>query len=204
MKRAHALGFALIAALVFSVIGSAAAFAASPEFLDNGATIAAGSKIAADSEGTVTLTDLAAGVAVECTGTDSGIITGEKTATEEVVTATACTTVKGSCSSPLAAAVKLPWTFELKNGTTNPLLNALKETGWDVTCSGIISDTCTSAAGLPVLELLLPIEDPLHFEWPATPNEGIGNCSLGGSKQGDVAGLVFLLFTASGELLSIN
>jgi hypothetical protein len=201
----HMAGFALIAALAFSVIGAASAFATSPEWLVNGAAVTASVKV--DSEGTVVLTDLNAKVKLECTGTDKGTVgasaPASKTSEETTVTATECKTLEGSCPSPSAKAFGLPWKLEL-SGTAPTTLKFLSESGYEVVCAGFVKDTCKAAAGVPVLELLLPVEDPLHFEFPVAANENNATCSLNNKKEGDAAGLVFVLAEETGKLLEVS
>jgi hypothetical protein len=201
MRKIQIVGFALIAAFAFSAFGAASAFAASPEWLVSNEKVAGATKV--DSEGTVLLTDLNAKVKLECTGTDKGTVTGEKAAEETTVTATACTTLEGTCPSPSAKAADLPWKLEL-SGTAPTVLKFLGKSGYEVVCAGFVKDTCVAEPGVPLLELLLPVEDPLHFEFPVAANENKATCSLNGAKEGDASGLIFLLAEEAGKLLEVN
>ena len=209
MRKIQVTGLAAVAlaALAFSAVGAASASAFVPEWLVNGASLSG--EIRVDSEsgalgsGSVVLTDLSAKVKVECEGTDKGTVTGPKSAEETTVTATNCKTLEGTCPSPLAKAAELPWKLEL-TGTTAPSLKFLSKSGYEVVCAGIVKDTCLAEAGVPVLNLTLPVEDPLMFEFPVTSNENNATCSLNKEKKGDAAGLVFLLAEEAGKLLEVS
>jgi hypothetical protein len=198
MRKIHIAGFALVAALVFSAMASASAFAA-PEWLVNGAALSG--SLAVKSHGKVVLTDLNAKVKLECEGTDSGTVTGPNLSEETTVTATSCKTLEGTCPSPSAKAHALPWKLELEEKVAGKVTNNfLTESGYEVVCAGIVHDTCVAKAGVPVLRLTNA--SLVEFEFPVTENENTAECSLSLKLVGDVAGTVVVESNVSGKTLT--
>jgi hypothetical protein len=196
MRKVHIAGFALVAALVFSAMASASAFA-SPEWLVNSAPLSG--SLSVKSHGKVVLTDLNAKVKLECEGTDSGTVTGPNLSEETTVTATSCKTLEGTCPSPSAKAHGLPWKLEL-TGTSPVTDKFLTESGYEVVCAGIVHDTCVTPKGAPVLKLTNA--SLVEFEFPAAENENKAVCSLSKKEVGDVGGTVVVESNVTGDTLT--
>ncbi len=187
MRKVKLLGFAVIAVAAFSAVAVTSALAAAPEWLSKGAAIT--TPVVTSLNGTLKLEDLKAGVGVQCHGVGVGTVGPGSTDVTEHLKAENCTVISGTCPTPSAEPVKLPWTTELKTTTavgTGVEDALLSESGYAVTCAGIVKDTCTSAAEIPTV--LVKTATPIvEEEFPEEDNKNIGTCSLGG-KEGDVAG----------------
>ena len=203
MRKVHIAGFALVAALVFSAMASASAFAAQPEWLVNGSALSG--TLSVKSSGKVVLTDLNAKVKLECEGTDKGTVSGTKSSEETTVTATNCKTLEGTCPSPSAKAHALPWKLELEEKVAGKVTsNFLTENGYEVVCAGIVHDTCVAKAGVPVLRLVAEGVTPVEFSFPATENENNAECSLSLKLVGDVSGTVKIEAEEAGKSLTVS
>jgi len=195
MRKIHTIGLALVAVFAFCAIAASSAFALS-EWLVDGASVSSTAKVHVETTGSVVLADLSAGVTVECTGSGLGMV-WEGQGTIEEAKATSCTTLAGSCGSPNAAAVHLPWNVEilLLEPADEHYLLMLKtsgagEPGWEVTCFSIFKDGCTTEAGEPLTENM-PLETVPDVL--AIFDQGsLANCTLGGNGQGEVAGELLL------------
>lgn len=185
MKKVQLLGLALVAVVAFSALAAATASAGTlPEWLNNGASIT--EPVATKTTGKLLLTDLTFGIAVECNGGGTGTVGPGKEDLTKTLSPTGCETKKGTCASPSATAFNLPWLTELGLKGTTVKDEILTESGFSVTCSGVIKDTCKAGAGVPVV--LSVTNSPVEQEFPVAENENQANCSLGGSKSGDVSG----------------
>jgi hypothetical protein len=200
MRKIQLLGLTLVAAMAFSALAAASAFAA-PEWLSNGGAISTATS--ATQSGKVLLTDLSFGIAVECSGSGTGLVGPGATDVQETLTPSACTTVKGSCSSPSAVAVGLPWTTSLKENAKKEVEDSItSKSGYQVTCSGVIKDTCESAASAATV-LVTQITAVVKEEFPVVANEKIAKCSLGGAEAGDVSGK-FEVVGTNGDSVSVS
>jgi hypothetical protein len=199
MRKVQLLGLAVVAAAAFSAFASASALASAPEWLNNGAAIT--TPVAVTLKGTVKLSDLKQKVILTCSGTGTGKVGAGKADETSTLTATSCTN-EGSteCPSPKAVAQKLPWKTEL-SGTAPTVDKILSESGWQVTCAGIVKDTCLSTAGTPFVEVT-KLSAIVEESFVAAKNENAATCSLGG-KEGDVAG-TFTVEGGTGNSISIN
>ncbi len=200
MRKVELLVLAMIAASAFGVATAAPTSAATLQWLSNGAAILTAT--AAVESGTVSLEDLKAGVGMQCVGTGTGTVGPGTTDVETTVKAEKCTITKGTCPSPSAEAVKLPWTTGLRATTavgTGVEDAILSESGYAVTCAGIIKDSCTSRGGVILVTQLSAV---VQEEFPAADNEDIGTCSLGGSEA-DISGS-FSVEGTGGDSISIE
>lgn len=186
-------GLALGALLLLS--GIAAGNASAAEWLLNDGSIT--EAMPTEASGTLELTDAAGGafgeeVTVKCSGTTTGTAGPGTAGGTTTVTVNECVTVKGTCGSPKASAVNLPWKTELFEGggvvRDKILANEHGAPGYLVECTvlGITAtDTCTSETGQPKVENENS-PAPLVFD----SESGTFNCSRGGAGQGHVRGAV--------------
>jgi len=199
MRKIQLLAVAVAAAAAFSVVATASALAATPEWLNNGAAIA--TPVSVTLKGTLKLADLKQKVELTCTGTGTGTVGAGKEDVTSTLTATSCTnTGSTECPSPKAIAQKLPWKTEL-SGTLPTVDKLLSESGWQVTCAGIVKDTCLATAGTPYIEVI-KLAAIVEESFVAAKNENAATCSLGG-KEGDVSG-TFTVEGGTGNSISVG
>ncbi len=200
MRKVRLLGLAIVAVASFAAASASSALATTPEWLNNGAAIAA--PVAVANKGTLKLADLKQKVELSCTGTGEGTVGPGKEDVTTVLTATSCTNVGStSCPTPNAVAQKLPWLTGLNTSGTSTIDEILQESGWQVTCAGIIKDTCTSTAKTPFVEVIKAAAI-VEESFVEAKNQNIATCSLGG-KEGDVVG-TFTVEALSGSGNSIS
>jgi hypothetical protein len=184
MSALLTLGLAFIAALALTTVAAAAASAA-PEWLDNGFPIS--SRVTVTQKGILLVTDLRAGIAVECTVTGSGSVGPGAEGEQGAITAVACTTVKGSCSSPHAEWLEVPWSTRLGEFGGKVKNQIVVKSAWRIKCNGINTDTCAyTASALSVL--MTKLSAVVDEELPVASNENTGKCTLFGGTEGDVSG----------------
>jgi hypothetical protein len=115
--------------------------------------------MAVTSEGTLELTDtsvpIAGSVTVTCSGTNEGtVLPGGKDTTTRV-TASSCKSNNSFCGSPTAVALGLPWKtqlVEVSGKLEDEITSASGCIGWEVKCSGGITDKCTKSSGKTEIE----------------------------------------------------
>jgi hypothetical protein len=229
MRKFRILAFVLVAVCGLCAIAASAAFAAEElpaEYLWEGAKIAEKAElpflVANDPEtSTLLLEDMKAtggAVDVNCSGMFNGVIMGPKDALiTEALSLTGSKTIscafgsnKGLCEGTTATvtAVDLPWLVEpLLVGTTfaEDIVESAEDKtglpGYKTECETIIgkvSDTCTGDTGAIARNVAGGIES----EFSET-NEAVtipGNCTLGGAKEGLLAGVGLITDTAGGTL----
>jgi hypothetical protein len=108
--------------------------------------------VASISEGELELEDSESSIGavrVKCTVVSEGTAGPEKKDTITSATLSSCKVVKGTCGSPTAVAVHLPWNTELTEPTEGEIRDNIKNSGsglpgYTVTCTVIIKvkDTC--------------------------------------------------------------
>jgi hypothetical protein len=178
----------------FSAFVASSAFAAEEmEYLVSGEAVTTATNVTMT--GKLVLEDMGSGaIAVECEGNGKGTVNSGGKASQTEATATGCKTVKGTCGSPNAKAVGLPWasTIDLSEGEPRSLFTG----GYTVTCFGIIKDECSgeTSAKIENMSLETPPDLLLIFDAKTQP----GNCSVGGVGQGLVTGEI--LISAEGGL----
>ena len=206
MLRIQMIGLAVVAALFMSAVAAGSASAAH-EWLLNGASIGAATKV--HSLGLLLLTDHTAPLGetlIHCVGYDAGTvgpgaadlvesITKELLGTNNVIE---CAIVKaGGCKSGTiakASAIHLPWKTELYLEGTE-LRDMITEDGtagqpgWSVTCTNILggstTDTCTSTLGSTgVQNVAAGVNTPFEAKSPSA------NCKVGAEAIRNGAGLV--------------
>jgi hypothetical protein len=197
MKKIQMMGLALVAVLAIGVVAASAASAL--EFLVSGVAVKSPEKVSVSLSGTLILEDMGKGspTTIECTGTGTGVVEAAGKGLQETATATSCVTLAGTCASPLAKAIHLPWTTQIEGERNLISSSGAGAPGYEVTCFGIIHDTCegTTSVGLENM----PTETPpdLLAIFSATLSEP-GKCTIGGVNEGLVIGEV--LITAAGGL----
>jgi len=190
MRNIKVWGLAFSA--MFLISGLAVASASAHEWTLNGAPIT--TAVATTGSGKLTLTDtngfFGSTVSVTCTGTTTGTAGPGAVDTTSTVTVSSCTTDEGTCGSPSATAVDLPWKTELStvNGVVRDTIRAdgNGQPGYAVTCTvgGFrITDTCKSERGQPKVTLNT---SPVPIEFDA--ESGTADCTNGGAGAGHVRG----------------
>jgi hypothetical protein len=190
MRNIKVWGLAFGAMLLISGLAVANASAA-PQWTLNGAPLT--KSVATTGTGTLTLTDtngfFGNTVSIVCHGTTTGTAGPGAADTTSTVTVTSCEQDVGTCGSPSAVAVNLPWKTELStvNGVVRDTIKSDGHgvPGYKVECTiGFrVSDTCTTEEGKPKVTLnTSPV--PIEFD----SGSGDANCSLGGTKAGHVGG----------------
>jgi hypothetical protein len=206
MKKITKLGLALFAVLAFSAIATAAAFAtAGEEWLVNSIAVPLGSTFKVEVNGTLLLEDMGKGspTGILCEGKGKGIVSSDGTDLQETATATKCTTETGSCGSPNAVALNLPWETELVLSGTE-IRDLIKgKPGYEVTCFSVFHDKCEGETSVGELENM-GAETPADvlFLFSATLSEP-GTCQLGGAGEGLIEGEL-LIFEPAGLSLAVN
>ncbi len=171
-------------------------------FLLNGGQIPAATRVKL--AGTLLLSDLKQKVELQCAGKGEGTVgPGDEDVTTSL-TATSCTNQGStSCPTPNVLAQKLPWKTELNETSGGAVVDEiLNESGWQVTCAGIIKDTCLAAAGVPYVEVT-KLSAVVEESFVGSKNEDIATCSLGG-KEGDVVGSFTIEGAEAGNSISVS
>jgi hypothetical protein len=166
--------------------------------------------------GSLLLTDtkvpIEGSVSVQCTGKDSGTVGPGKHDRIEEITEIQC--AAGEHCEKLEGEVKplnLPWQTELvETEGGRDTLKAVngKGAGWSVTCKvlGITkTDECTTEEGsTSVANVLTPgVPGELLVLADFEAKSALANCTVGGSKSGEVQGTIATL-QASGQALRIS
>ncbi|HWX46409.1 MAG TPA: hypothetical protein VNY52_13965 [Solirubrobacteraceae bacterium] len=128
-------------------------------------------------------------VTLECTGTDAGTVGPESEDEVTKIEATKCVVIEGECPTPNTKAVHLPWKTELREETGGEIRDAVKNSGagtpgWQVTCGGIVKDTCEAegSAGLENVESTGEVIGKFDGKTKKA------KCSIGGEESGEVTG----------------
>lgn len=188
--RVWALSFSAVMMISGLAVGSASA----AEWRLNGGKISIA--VSAEESGTIELTDEAGGafgepVSVSCTYSKTGTAGPGVADMTSTVAVSACSTVSGTCGSPSATAVHLPWRTELVETlglVRDKILNAGGgPPGYRFECTffGIrASDTCTSETVMPKL---VKNQSPVPVFYDL--GSGATNCTRGGAGKGRFSGL---------------
>lgn len=199
MKKLHIIGLTLVAVSALSALFAMSAFAASlpAEWLANGEKIT--TPLAADSVGTLVLSDTKSGITVECSGLFEGTVgPGAADTITKVVGLGAgeelfimCTTTVGNilCTVGTLAevmAVNLPWTTEALLATETEFRDDITagtggNPGYEVECKGF-KDTCTGVTSAKATNVTGGVEG--LFEEKSEN----ATCSIGGAGAGTVRG----------------
>jgi hypothetical protein len=138
-------------------------------------------------------------VAVECLGTDTGVIGPGKYDRVQTVTVVKCKNIE-RCEegSITAAAVNLPWQTELylsgieqRNKISEG--TAKLQPGWAITCKTPLAratDTCLTVAGREGSTLMTDIQASGIVQAEFETKSGSASCSAGNSTSGHVWGVV--------------
>jgi hypothetical protein len=146
------------------------------------------------SSGTLKLTDIngngkGKAVTLECTGTDAGTVGPEGEDEITKIEATECTVITGECPTPNAKSVHTPWKTELREEVGGEIRDVLKSSGagtpgWQVTCAGIVKDTCEAEASTGLENKESTGEVTGKFDGKTKK----AKCSVGGEESGEVIG----------------
>lgn len=139
------------------------------------------------SQGTIKLRDSGTEKAVECKVAAEGTIGGNEAASIDETThisASACTTVKGTCESPTLEAVNLPWKTELeepvKGEVRDKITSKEKAPGWKISCAKTVVDTCEAATSVH----LTNDEETGAVNAAFDASSAKAKCTAGGSETG--------------------
>jgi hypothetical protein len=207
-------GLVLIAVAGFAMAAPIVAVAA-PEWLDNGAAIAAAIPVLSELMTDLLVEDIGTSTEVECsTGVDEGTIGPGAAATMTKLECVVALPVSGVCSSPVTIRVlELPWALTLilaeePVGTNMYRVKTTGLTGYEIECETIIGkqkDSCTMSSVSWLVEndgttgtLLLEVD-------PKTETESqSGTCSFSGGKPSILAGADILIFSDTGLALTAS
>lgn len=184
----------ILVALAVSAFVAAAAAAANPTWNNlSGEELTSKVAIKGKDVGGLVFEDSGTGVSVKCEIAGEGGV-GSGSADEVTsISASKCATVKGSCGSPKAKAVNLPWATELYEKpeetevveVRDRISNAAKNPGWEVECTvlGIkVKDVCTGEDNVEVENVSGGVDSIFDSRAPKA------NCSVGGAGTGVVLG----------------
>jgi hypothetical protein len=206
---------AILGAVLAAGFLASTAYAATPEWLFNGAAIS--SALTADKEGELTVEDmgnpstqlLCSVLYVTSDGPGGqGTVTQMQDLTG-TTTIIPCVQHKGSCSSePLVEAKNLPWKTELVligTAFVELVLGSVETSppGYLAECTVLgvkIDDLCTGVTGAELKNITGGVEET--FEENNEEITPAGNCTFGGAKQGLVWGS--LTDTSEGGTLSVS
>ncbi|MGN6587852.1 MAG: hypothetical protein ACTHKT_10360 [Solirubrobacterales bacterium] len=198
MRNVKVWGLAFSAMLLISGLAVANASAA-PQWTLNGATIV--KALAVTGTGTLEFTDtngLVGPFTIHCTLTTTGTAGPGAADTTSTITVSSCTTVAGTCGSPSASPVNLPWRTELATigGVVRDKITSDGKgaPGYTLLCTigGLrVSDTCTSERGQPKVTLNT---SPVPIEFDA--GSGTLDCSIGGAGTGHIRGTILVKSSA--------
>jgi len=210
MRNIKVWGLALSAMLLIS--GLAVANASAHQWTDNGAAIPVGTSVATIGHGTLTITDtngfFGSTVSIECTGDTTGTVGPGAADTTSTVTVTECKTDVGTCGSPSASAIHLPWKTELSTvGSPAILRDTIRADGagapgYKVKCTifgSTITDECSSERGQPKVTSMTV---PVNLEFDA--GSGTADCTLGGKEAGHVRKSVDVTAAKAGHSITIS
>jgi hypothetical protein len=202
VKKIQIIGFTII--VMLAICSAAVSVASALEFLISGVAVKAGEKVSVSMSGALILEDMNKGspMALECVGTGTGVVEAAGKGVQETATATSCVTLAGTCASPSMKAIHLPWTTQIEGERNLISSSGAGAPGYEVTCFGIIHDTCegTTSVGLENM----PTETPpdLLAIFSATLSEP-GKCTIGGANEGLIIGEV-LVTTTEGLSLAVT
>lgn len=136
-----------------------------------------------------TFTDSGLGTSVTCSGTGEGTIGPEAADKQTKLTVSSCTTVKGTCGTPMAEAIHLPWNTELFEPVSEEVRDRFSSSGglpgWKVTCTilGIkVIDTCEGETNAKIVNGQGKVEATFDAKSPRV------KCSMGGAEAGIIEG----------------
>jgi hypothetical protein len=145
-------------------------------------------------------------VRLKCKVSSTGVVGPHSEDKIETASVTGCTVVKGTCGSPKAEAVHLPWNTELVEETGGEFRDKIKNSGaglpgYKVTCTVIIkvSDTCEAETSTGVANNLTEGLVEAKFE----TKSGKAKCSLSKKESGTVTGTLKTK-TSSGAAISVK
>lgn len=139
---------------------------------------------------TESFTDLGIGTTVSCSGSGEGKVGPEAADLQTKLTVSECKTVKGTCGSPMAEAIRLPWKTELYAPGSEEVRDKIMSGGagnpaWKVTCIvlGIkVVDTCEGESNTNAINGEGIVEEIFDSKTPKA------NCSMGGAGSGVIEG----------------
>ncbi len=147
------------------------------------------------------LEDKKAGTAITCVGNGTGTVGANGSDSVRTITASKCKIVAGkagSCEEPVTArAINLGWSTKLeeRSGELRDIITSLisgKTPGYAVECEvdGIlkITDECTGV--ISTNARANRAEGTVETEFDSVSEGELGNCTIGGEKQGRVKGNV--------------
>jgi hypothetical protein len=197
MKKTQIVGLVIVVVFVIGVVTVSAASAL--EYLVSGVAVKPGEKVAVSLSGALILEDMGKGspTTIECASTTgTGVVEAGGEGEQSSATPTGCVTLAGTCSSPLVRPIHLPWLTQILGEGYLFSSSGAGTPGYEVTCFGIIHDTCTGKieAGLENMPSEAP-PDLLAIFSSIAPI----SCTLGGPSEGLMVGEV-LVTTTGGEL----
>jgi len=129
-------------------------------------------------------------VRIKCKVSSTGLVEAEGKGTIETATLTECKVVKGTCGSPKAEAIHLPWDTELVE-EGGKIRDKIKSSGagapgYKVTCTVIIkvTDTCEAETSTAITNNVEASLVEASFE----AKSGKAKCSLSKKESGSVSG----------------
>jgi hypothetical protein len=130
-------------------------------------------------------------VRLKCKVKSTGLVEAEGKDVVEAAEVTGCKVVKGTCGSPKAEAVHLPWNTQLVEEAGGEVRDKIKNSGaglpgYKVTCTVIIkvSDTCEAETSTSIANNLGESLVEASFE----AKSGKAKCSLSKKESGSVTG----------------
>jgi hypothetical protein len=219
MKKFHIIGLAAFAVFALSAFMASSAFAANPEWLIDGAAVAAGTST--ETTGDLVLSDRGAAgePAMLCEGILDGTVgpAGVDEITEVLNTAgVKVTSVLGGSPVLLCPSVRtcqgesemfpigLPWKTQLELSGANVIdLTSATKIAYEIVCTilGVkVTDECTQSTAAGIVENMLGETPPdvlVNF------GEQTGNCTVGGAGKGSIEGFG-LIFALEGLSLTVS
>jgi hypothetical protein len=210
MRKIQVFGLMLVAVFAMSVVVASAASAEVSLWLKKAESIESGT-LATEGTGLLELTDLNAtggAVTVNCKGILDGWVgpngtgetikiltsTGGETNTENLIECEVVSGKEGACETSMLADViplGLPWTLTLELMSSPPeyllVIVPLKGTvlGYMVTCLTILGETLDECSQTEATQELNNLTSSVEG---VSKEEDTGNCTIGGSKEGDILG----------------
>jgi hypothetical protein len=167
------------------------------ELTESTASVSEGELELEDSESTL------GAVRLKCKVKSTGVVGPKSLDKIEKAEVTGCTVVKGTCGSPKAEAVHLPWNTELKEEASKEVRDGIKNSGaglpgYKVTCTVLIkvTDTCEAETSTSITNNL----EAGLVEAGFNEKSGKAKCSLSKKESGTVTGT--LKITAKAGKLS--
>jgi hypothetical protein len=189
-----------VSTIACCAFAATSALATTPEWLDNGATIV--TPVSIEQFGALLLHDLRAKITLECGVKGTGTAGPGKEALQSSFNATSCKILEGTCPTPNFTWLTLPYLLELTASGTATVVGVLGESGWQITCAGIIKDTCKIAASVPFVEVVKPAS-VVEVSYVEAKNQNVATCSLGG-KEGDLSGGIAIKGKPEGNEVSVS